>query len=1281
MTEFIAGSGGGGGGKGGGGGSQQRTPTEEASSLFSASYAKVVDLLSEGEISGLKDGLKSVYFNNTPVQNPDNSYNFSDVTILTRTGTQNQSYLDGFDEIANEFNVGTTVVQATPIVRTITDVSVDGARVLITVPALQRITDQGDIVGSVFRLQISVQRNGGGYTTVVDDTIRGRTASPYQRNYLLQGFNSGPFPIDIKVTRITADSSEQDVGGSSAKITNAFAWTSYSEITWGKLAYPNSALAAIRINAEQFSSIPSRTYLVRGVKVSIPNIATVDQTTGALIYSGVWGGSFGAAQWTSDPAWCLYDLLTNTRYGFGDHLAAAQLDKWAFFSASQYCSALDTYTTAAEIAERAARGLPPRTGTTNNYNSTTGKHGIYDGFGGYEPRFSCNVNIQTAEDAYKLINDMCSVFRAMPYWNVGSLTFAQDKPVDSSYLFTYANVSEEGFTYSGSSLKTRPNVAVVQYLDPITRDTAYEVVEDPEGIEKYGVVKTELIAFACTSRGQAQRLGEWLIYSNKHETETVSFTASMDAGVLVRPGQVIEISDPVRAGVRRGGRIISATTTAVTVDDATGISATSSPTLSVITPTGTVETRNVSTVVGNVITVSSAYTTAPNPYSVWIFETSTLQTSTWRVLTVEEQEQCTYAITALAYNASKYAYVERGVALQTRTTSNLNAIPDPPTNLTLVEALYTYRDQISSKLIISWAPVSGINQYEVRYRKDSANWTTVQRQQPDYEVLDTTPGYFEIEVYSRNAGGQNSTTPLTGTKNVLGKTAPPANVPALRVQSDPDVGITLNWDPVTDLDLQGYEIWQGPAWGSGVKLGLFAATSKKLGIVSAGTTQWWIKALDTSGIYSLAATSASITITAATAPNVSSSFAAGDCILSWNAVSGSVSTAYYTIRYGSVGGSFGSAQEISTVKGTTAAVRADWSGVRRFYVAAVSLSGDVGSAGFVDVTVTAPTAPIIRQEVIDNNVLLRWTDSTATLPIVYYELRRGATWAAGTPIGTKQGLFTVVFETVSGLYTYWVAGVDSAGNVGTPASVSAQVNQPPDYLLRANVDSTLNGTKTNLAVNGTSGLLATVNTTETWQDHFSSRGWSTPQDQIDAGYPIYALPSTTTGSYVEEFDFGAILAGTKITSTLTSQAVYGTVTVAPTLSVKTASGDPYTDYTNQDSIYATNFRYVKVTYAFTSTGNDDLLNISALNVRLDVKLRSDTGTGTANAADVGGTTVNFNVAFIDVEGISVTPSGTTARIAIYDFVDAPNPTSFKVLLFDTAGNRVSGAFSWQARGS
>jgi predicted phage tail protein len=195
---------------------------------------------------------------------------------------------------------------------------------------------------------------------------------------------------------------------------------------------------------------------------------------------------------------------------------------------------------------------------------------VPNGFGGYEPRFSCNVNIQTSEEAYKLINDMCSVFRAMPYWAVGSLTVSQDKPVDPAYLFTLANVTEEGFSYSGSSLKTRPNVAVVSYMDLSLRDITYEVVEDAEAIAKYGVVKTEISAFACTSRGQAHRIGEWLLYSERYEGETVTFATSMDAGVIVRPGQVISIADPVKAGARRGGRISSATTTAITVDDATG---------------------------------------------------------------------------------------------------------------------------------------------------------------------------------------------------------------------------------------------------------------------------------------------------------------------------------------------------------------------------------------------------------------------------------------------------------------------------------------------------------------------------------------------------------------------------------------------------------------------------------------------------------------------------------------------------------------------------------------
>jgi predicted phage tail protein len=1405
----IGGSGGGGGGGKGrssGGGPQTYTPTEAADTLNSRQYANLIDLISEGEIQGLKDGHKSIFINNTPLQNQDNSYNFNNVTVWTRNGTQNQDYIPTVDAVENEVAVGVTVLQATPVVRSITDTAVDAVRVTINIPALQRITDQGDIVGSVFRFQISTQYSGGGYTVVVDDVIRGRTADLYQRDYLIT--LTGSKPVNIKVTRVTDDNSEQDApGGESAKITNAFSWSSYTELTYAKLRYPNSALVAVRIDAEQFNSIPSRSFLVRGIKVRIPNNATVDSVTGRLIYAGVWNGSFGAAQWCSDPAWILWDLLTSTRYGFGQHISAAQLDKWAFYSASQYCAEL-----------------------------------VPDGFGGQEPRFSCNINIQTQEDAYKLINDMCSVFRAMPYWSTGALTISQDRPADSAYLFTLANVSEEGFSYSGSSLKTRPNVAVVSYLDLELRDVAYEVVEDQTSISKYGAITTEISAFACTSRGQAGRIGEWLLYSEQYEGEVISFSASIDAGVVVRPGQIIEVSDPVRAGARRGGRIASATTTAITVDDATGLTS-SGATLSVILPDGTVAARSVASIAGKVINLTSALPTAPNANSIWILETASIQTSTWRVISVAEQDQATYQISALAYNSSKYAYVERGRPLEVRDITDLNEIPDAPASLSFEEALYSYQNQIRAKVIVSWPAVLGIAQYRVKWRKDSANWAVVDVLTNDYEILDITPGLFEVQVFSMSAALKLSTTAATGSITALGKTAAPSNVTGFSSVLDGNIGATLIWNPVPDLDLSEYEIRQGTVWASATFVTNVAATSYKLGQLAPGTRSYMIRAIDTSGVYSAAAASTTVTITspstpsvtatvagdlvtlswpastasyaiaayvvrssagaigeikttttslpiiwngvrtfyvkavdlagnesaegsatvtitqaaaptvsvsytgqnavltwsevngttktrfyriarndatvailqstsyttridwtgsqtftvqavdannnlgaAATvaiaptappAPNVQNTFRGEQVLLSWDPVQGSLETAYYKVLRGNT---FASATLLAEIKSTTYSLKVDWTGTQRFWVAAVDVIGKQGPEQFQDVVVTSPSAPVISQQVIDNNVLLRWTDSTQTLPIVYYELRRGTTYAGGTSVGTKQGLFTTVFETVSGAYTYWLAGIDSAGNEGTPASVSALVNQPPDYILRSDINSTFSGTSTNLTPNGT-GLLATVDTTETWQSHFTSRGWSTLQDQVSAGFTIYAMPSTTTGSYVEEFDYSTVLAGTKITSTLTRQAVAGSVTVTPTISVKTASGDPWTDYANQESIYATNFRYVKVRYDFTSAGGDDLLQLSGLNVRLDIKIKNDMGNGTANSADTGGTTVNFNVPFVDIESIGVTPSGTTPRIAIYDFVDVANPTSFKVLLFDTSGNRVSGPFSWQARGS
>jgi predicted phage tail protein len=787
MSELIRGAGGG----GGGGGTtvvQQtvvaptRTPVRDPDTLASKQYATFVDLLSEGEIEGFPSAaaytrgtddynralLKDVFLNGTQIlrqgadaTNPQSAdYNFQNVSLQTRYGTQAQTYIPGFSDIESESSVQVKVEQATPITRTITDTTVDAVRVTITVPRLEQYTDEGDVRGTSINLQIRVQYNGGGYTTVIDDTIAGRTADQYQKDYKISF--TGAFPVDVRVVRITADSVDTN-------LLNDFYWSSYTEITEQKLRYPNSALVAMRLDAEQFSSIPSRTYRVRGMKVQIPSNGTVNQTTGAISYAGAWDGTFGAAAWTSDPAWILYALLTNTRWGLGDHITASQLDKFAFYSASQYASAT-----------------------------------VDDGFGGFEPRFSCNALIQNQEEAYKLINDLCSVMRVMPYWSTGALTISQDKPTDASYLFTLANVSADGFTYTGSDLKTRHTVAIVSYLDLETQDIAYEVVEDQEAIAKYGVITTNIKAFACTSRGQAARLGEWLLYTEQYETEVVSFKTSVDAGVLVRPGQVIEVADPVKAGVRRGGRITAATTTVVTVDDTaeTDLDSGDAATLSVVLPDGTVESKAITNITGANITVASAFSAAPNANSIWVLSNDTVEASTWRVLTVSEIDRVQYEVTAIAYNASKYNYVERGFKLEARDITKLNEPKPAPSNLTASETIYESNGQARVKLIVSWGAVVGASEYQVQWRPQNGNWTTINVPQTDYEILDTTAQTYEIRVYTLNGARTPSTSPASLNFAAIGKTAVPGNVQNLSFEAINANSGRLRWDETVDLDVK-----------------------------------------------------------------------------------------------------------------------------------------------------------------------------------------------------------------------------------------------------------------------------------------------------------------------------------------------------------------------------------------------------------------------------------------------------------------------------------------------
>jgi len=758
MSKVIGSGGGGGKGGGGGGG----TPTEAKDNLDSKQFAKVLDLISEGEIGGLVDGAKSIFLNNTPLQATDGTFNFKDVTFEARTGTSSQTNIPITKNVETTKSTGfSTVPQATPKVIQITDSDVDAVSVTITVPSLQSLSDKGDIFGTEVKLEIAVQYSGGSYSTVVSGnagTITGRTPDTYQRDYLIN--LDGAFPVNIKVTRITADSS-------SSKLANEIQFNSYVEIKYDQRTYPNSALVGLKVDAEQFTSIPKRQYLVKGIKVKIPHNATV-RADGSLSYTGTFNGTLGAAQYTNDPAWCLYDLLTSSRYGLGAHLVEADLDKFSFYQASVYCSAQ----------------IDDGTGTGNT-----------------EPRFSCNVSIQNQQEAYNVINQMCSVFRAMPYYQAGSLTITQDSPKDSSYLFTLANVTPPGFTYQNTSQKIRPTVVVAKYLDLDLRDINYEEVIDTANQTRYGSVVKNIDAFACTSRGQANRLAKWLLYMENVEREVVTFATSVDAGVVVRPGQIIEIADPVRSGERRGGRIQAATTTAITVDDATDLTYSIGSTLSVILSDGSVENKSVSGISGSVITVSSAFTSAPNVNSIWVYQTTDILTSTWRVLTVVEEGRSNYAITASQYNSGKYNHIESNIALTTRDVTNLDVPPASPTGITAEEVIYENTGIARVKIIVSWT-TSTDNVY-VRWRYEQGNYVsrTVEGAK-SYEILDTIAGNYTIEVYSVSASGLRSTLPNSLNPFVaVGKTAVPANVSGVSLLPIDESSAILSWNRATELDV------------------------------------------------------------------------------------------------------------------------------------------------------------------------------------------------------------------------------------------------------------------------------------------------------------------------------------------------------------------------------------------------------------------------------------------------------------------------------------------------
>ncbi len=781
-------------------------PYRAPDTLHSRSFATVQDLISEGEIEGFasasKEGLtkgttaydnaslKDVFLDDTPILNStatsaspaDTDFNFQDVNFKSKFGTSNQTAMSGIPaESRSPTAVGVTVTTSAPVTRQVTNTDVDAIIVTLTWPQIQVAEDDGDIRGDTVEYKIQIQYNSGGYTDVISTSVSGRTADAYARDHRIN--LTGAFPVDVRVVRVTADSTD-------AARVNAFQFTSLQEVIDNSSTYANSAYVALRLDSKQFNRIPTRKYRIRGVKVRIPGAGasssgtpTVDNATGRIVYpSGyIFNGVMGAAVYTNCPAMCLLDLLTNTRYGLGNHVTDSNLDLFSFVAASKFANE--------EVDD----------GT---------------GSGAKEARFSCNVNIQSPKEAFAAINDLAGVMRCMPIWSAGSVTISQDKPTTASYLFNLANVGEAGFTYQGSSLKQRHSVISVSYFNMDSKEVDFEVVEDATAISKFGTIVKQVKAFACTSRNQAARLGRAILFAEQNESETCTFSTSIDAGIVVRPGSVIEINDPVRAGARRGGRVVAATTTTITIDalEQTGLPALNdNPTISVILSDGTVETGSISDFTGAVITVNSvtkpdgttasAFTSAPNVNSPYLISSTTLQTQLFRVIQVAEEDDINYTITALSYVEGKYAFIEDGTALPTRTISVLNAPASPPSNLTVTEQTVVINSIARSKLIVDWQPVVGSTQYLVNYKLENGNYVSQVVFSSDFELLDTVKGTYTIQVFSYNAGLVLSSNFTETTFVAQGKTAVPEDVSGLTVEPINEQFVRLRFTQATAIDV------------------------------------------------------------------------------------------------------------------------------------------------------------------------------------------------------------------------------------------------------------------------------------------------------------------------------------------------------------------------------------------------------------------------------------------------------------------------------------------------
>lgn len=735
-------------GAGGGGGESQRTPVESPDSLVSIEYARIMLAISEGEIFGLVNGAGSVYFNNTPLET-DGVRNFNGVTYDFREGTQDQSYMKGFPQIESNISVGTELVAGVPYVRTVSSTDISALRINFSVPRLAKQNQEnGDIGGYSINYEIDVGMGiSGPFELVMTGSFTGKTTGGYTRSVRIDLPGNPAGGWRVRVRRITAQATTSNI----ADTTNI---DSVTEIIDTKFRYPNTALLGVSFDAQTFGGqVPTISADLKGRIIRVPTNYDPD----TRVYSGVWDGTFKLA-YTDNPAWVYYDLILHPRYGLGRRINATQVDKWGLYQIAQYCDQL-----------------------------------VDDGKGGQEPRFTCNLYLQSANDALQVMQDISSIFRGITYWGAGQAFVSADMPRDPDFTYTNANVINGLFSYKGAKKSTRYTVALVAWNDPNNNyKREVEYVENRDAIQRYGIKKIQLTAFGCTSQGQAIRAGNWALLTNSLETDTVNFSVGIDS-LRARPGHVIRVADNDRAGRRIGGRITASTMSSVTVDKVDLVAI--GDEIIVTNQDGLPEVRLIESIAGKVISVAEDFTSQPLPMTPFAVESEDLKTQLYRIISISESAPLIFSMSAVKHEPQKFGNIDYGTIITDRPTSSIPvSIQSPPTNITAVTDWTIEQYMATSTMTVRWDAVAGASAYDMDWRRDDGDWVYGGRTSgTELDVRGIFTGSYSIRVKAINPMNIMSVWAYGGPFELVGKDENTAQVVNLRTQSE-IFAIRVRWD-------------------------------------------------------------------------------------------------------------------------------------------------------------------------------------------------------------------------------------------------------------------------------------------------------------------------------------------------------------------------------------------------------------------------------------------------------------------------------------------------------